>query len=167
MGSFGVVGRRVSWRGRRGAVVLALVAATLVSAGSIAVAQEADPPVVPGTPCTATATACVDLVGLRAWLFQDGQVLRGPVPISIGTGGEDRTPAGRFQVEWKNKDHISGESGAPMPYAVFFAPGGIAFHEGNLQTKSAGCVRLARDEAAAFFDYLQVGDEVQVQGDAA
>ncbi|MFB9383329.1 L,D-transpeptidase [Pseudonocardia petroleophila] len=146
--------------------MLALVAATLVSAGTIAVAQEAGPPVVPGTPCTATAAACVDLVGLQAWLFQDGQVLRGPVPISIGAGGEDRTPAGRFQVEWKNKDHISGESGAPMPYAVFFAPGGIAFHEGNLQTKSAGCVRLAHDEAAAFFDYLQVGDEVQVHDDA-
>ncbi|MBW0107672.1 L,D-transpeptidase [Pseudonocardia sp. KRD-182] len=161
------MGRRVPWRGRRSAVVLVLVAATLVSVGTMAAAQEAAPPVVPGTPCTATATACVDLVGLRAWLFRDGQVLRGPVPISIGAGGADSTPSGQFQVEWKNKNHISGESGAPMPYAVFFAPGGIAFHEGNLQTKSAGCVRLAREEAVAFFDYLQVGDEVQVHDDAA
>jgi lipoprotein-anchoring transpeptidase ErfK/SrfK len=68
-------------------------------------------------------------------------------------------------VEWKNRDHVSGESGAPMPYAVFFAPGGIAFHEGSLQTNSAGCVRLAHREAVAFFDYLQVGDEVQVHSD--
>ncbi|MBW0088831.1 L,D-transpeptidase [Pseudonocardia sp. KRD-188] len=161
------MGRRVPWRGRRSAVVLALVAATLVSVGTTAASQEAAPPVVPGTPCTATATACVDLVGLRAWLFQDGQVLRGPVPISIGAGGEARTPAGRFRVEWKNRDHVSGESGGPMPFAVFFAPGGIAFHEGNLQTKSAGCVRLSRDEASAFFDHLQVGDEVQVHDDPA
>lgn len=167
MGRYGVVGRRSSRRCGRGLVVLGTVAAALLSVGTRAIAQEPPPvsPVVPGTPCTATATACVDLVGLRAWLFQGGQVLRGPVPISIGAEGEDRTPPGRFRVEWKNKDHISGESGAPMPYAVFFAPGGIAFHEGSLQTRSAGCVRLAHDEAVAFFDYLQVGDEVQVHSD--
>lgn len=33
----------------------------------------------------------------------------------------------------------------PMPYSVFFAPGGIAFHEGSLTEDSHGCVRLAAD----------------------
>ncbi|WP_226369837.1 L,D-transpeptidase [Pseudonocardia oceani] len=148
-------------------VVLALATAAVMLVEGVAAAREPAAPVVPGTPCSATAVACVDLVGLRAWLFEEGQVLRGPVPISIGAGGEARTPAGRFRVEWKNRDHVSGESGGPMPFAVFFAPGGIAFHEGNLQTKSAGCVRLSREEASAFFDHLQVGDEVQVHDDPA
>ncbi|MDN5749577.1 MAG: L,D-transpeptidase [Pseudonocardia sp.] len=151
--------------------VVATLATGLISMGSLATAQEPAPPaaeaLVAGTPCTATAMACVDLVGLRAWLLQGGRVVRGPVPISIGGDGDASTPPGRFRVEWKNKDHVSGESGAPMPYAVFFAPGGIAFHEGNLQTTSAGCVRLAHDEAVAFFDYLRVGDEVQVHSDVA
>ncbi|WP_255425893.1 L,D-transpeptidase [Pseudonocardia petroleophila] len=75
-----------------------------------------------------------------------------------------RTPPGRFREEWKNRA-LGGESAAPMPFAVFFAPGGIAFHEGNLQTKSAGCVRLPHQEAVAFFDYLQVGDKVQMHSD--
>mgnify|MGYP005997713541 CR=1 FL=1 len=167
MGTHAVVGGRT--RARRWTVLLAAVTASLLSVETLAVAHEPAQPareaLVAGTPCTATAMACVDLVGLRAWLFQDGQVARGPVPISIGGDGDDSTPPGRFRVEWKNKDHVSGESGAPMPYAVFFAPGGIAFHEGNLQTNSAGCVRLAHDEAVTFFDYLRVGDEVQVHSD--
>ncbi|WP_226369830.1 L,D-transpeptidase [Pseudonocardia oceani] len=111
-----------------------------------------------------SARACADLIGLQAWLFQDGRILRGPVPISIGDEF-DPTPPGRYAVEWKAKDWVSREYGTPMPYSVFFAPGGIAFHEGSLQTSSAGCIRMERANAAAFFDHLQVGDEVQVHSD--
>lgn len=147
--------------------VIGGVMALMLSAGVVAaVAAPAPPaaPLVPGTPCTATARACVDLIALQAWLVQDGRILRGPVPVSIGDE-YDPTPPGRYQVEWKAKDWVSREYGSPMPYSVFFAPGGIAFHEGSLQTSSAGCVRLTRDNAIAFFDYLQVGDEVQVHSD--
>jgi lipoprotein-anchoring transpeptidase ErfK/SrfK len=49
-----------------------------------------------------------------------------------------------------------------MPYSVFFADGGVAFHQGRQDTPSAGCVKLTEDDAKAFFAYLQVGDEVQV-----
>lgn len=156
-------GTRQAWRiGVISGTVLAMLSAGVM----VAVAAPAPPavPLVPGTPCTATARACVDLVGLNAWLLQDGAILRGPVPVSIGDE-YDPTPPGRYQVEWKAKDWVSREYGSPMPYSVFFAPGGIAFHEGSLQTSSAGCVRLVRDEAIAFFDYLQVGDEVQVHSD--
>jgi hypothetical protein len=151
-------------RVRRVGLVSAVVA-VLLSAGSVALAAPPpSAPLVAGTPCTATARACADLVGLRAWLFEDGRILRGPVPISIGDE-LDPTPPGRYQVEWKAKDWVSREYGSPMPYSVFFAPGGIAFHEGSLRTNSAGCIRLVRDDAAAFFEYLQVGDEVQVHSD--
>jgi lipoprotein-anchoring transpeptidase ErfK/SrfK len=50
-----------------------------------------------------------------------------------------------------------------MPYSVFFAAGGIAFHEGRQDTNSAGCVKLVREDAREFFEYLQVGDQVQIR----
>jgi lipoprotein-anchoring transpeptidase ErfK/SrfK len=49
-----------------------------------------------------------------------------------------------------------------MPWAVFFADGGIAFHAGTPGTNTAGCVKLGDDDAQAFFEYLQVGDPVQI-----
>ena len=51
---------------------------------------------------------------------------------------------------------------SPMPHAVFFAAGGIAFHEGPLDVPSHGCVHLAAADAIAFFDALKPGNEVDV-----
>lgn len=142
------------------------VAAGLVGVGTLAAGQGqavAGPGPVEGTPCTAEARACVDLAGKKAWLIDDGRVVRGPVATSPGGPGHE-TPRGDFEVEWKNDKHRSKEfNDAPMPFAVFFAEGGIAFHEGNLQTPSAGCVRLAYEDARAFYEFLQVGHPVQVR----
>ncbi|MEQ3541700.1 L,D-transpeptidase [Pseudonocardia tropica] len=150
------------------ATVVALVLAGL-TAGTIGIASaaptEADrggPGRAEGTPCSAAARACVDLANSTAWLIRDGRIEAGPVPASFGKKGQ-RTPAGVFQVQWKNKDHRSAEfDNAPMPFAVFFAPGGVAFHEGNTETESAGCVRLSRANAERWFNSLQVGDRVEV-----
>ncbi|MDN5750723.1 MAG: L,D-transpeptidase [Pseudonocardia sp.] len=122
----------------------------------------AAPALVPGTPCTVTAKACADLAGLQAWLIEDGAIRRGPVPIMIGDE-IDPTPLGTFQVEWKAEAWTSREYLTQMPYSVFFAAGGIAFHEGNQTTNSAGCVKLVHADAVAWFEYLQVGDEVQIR----
>lgn len=154
---------------RRRAALAGSVVAMLLATASMALAgpipgPPVPAPLVPGTPCTATARACADLIGLQAWLFQDGRIVRGPVPISIGDE-LDPTPPGRYAVEWKAQNWVSREYGTPMPYSVFFAPGGIAFHEGRLDTSSYGCIRLERDNAIAFYDHLQVGDEVQVHSD--
>lgn len=120
------------------------------------------------TPCTKTARACVDLEKQQAWLLDpQGTVLRGPVPISSGGPGQE-TPTGTFKVQWKDKDHKSTESKdaqgnpAPMPYSVFFANGGVAFHGGSLTRASAGCVHLDDADAQAFYNALKLGDEVQV-----
>ncbi|HTF54320.1 MAG TPA: L,D-transpeptidase, partial [Pseudonocardia sp.] len=52
---------------------------------------------------------------------------------------------------------------SPMPYSVFFADGGIAFHGGDPDRSSAGCIHLdPTKDAQAWFDYLQIGDQVQV-----
>jgi hypothetical protein len=118
---------------------------------------------VPGTPCTTSARACVNLTDQRAWLIADGKVVRGPVRIH--SGGPDRaTPQGTFTVSWKDKDHVSKElAGMPMPDAVFFAAGGIAFHQGPLTSASAGCVHLSSADATAFYTALRRGDQVQVR----
>lgn len=116
---------------------------------------------VPGTPCTATAAACVDLTSQRAWLITGGAVTRGPVPMHSGGPGE-ATPQGTFTVSWKDPHHVSRELGIAMPDSVFFATGGIAFHEGPLTHSSAGCVHLRPADAAAFYAALHRGAQVQV-----
>lgn len=152
MGRFGTRG----WR--RAAVAVAVGAFAMLGVAGTAQADHGTE----GTPCSSSARACVHLESGQAWLIEDGDIARGPVPISSG-GPQRETPRGRFAVEWKNRDHKSAEfDGAPMPFAVFFAEGGIAFHEGNLHTRSAGCVRLEREDAEAFFDFLQIGDRVEV-----
>ncbi|NMH99386.1 L,D-transpeptidase [Pseudonocardia acidicola] len=117
---------------------------------------------VAGTPCTPTARACVDVVGRWAWLLDGDKIVRGPVRIQTGDR-EDPTPRGTFSVQWKAEQYTSREYLTPMPYSVFFAPGGIAFHQGRQDTPSAGCVKLVEQDAKAWFNYLQVGDEVQVK----
>lgn len=119
------------------------------------------PTLVPGTPCTATARACVDLLGRKAWLLDAGRVTRGPVTIMTGDR-DDPTPRGTFTVQWKAEEYTSREYLRQMPHAIFFADGGIAFHEGRQDTPSAGCVKLVKQDAVAWFAHLQIGDEVQI-----
>ncbi|MDT7741378.1 MAG: hypothetical protein QOE59_456 [Actinomycetota bacterium] len=126
------------------------------------------PPPAPATPapvkapCEAAAKACVSISQQKAWLTDGkGNVTRGPITVTTGGPGHE-TPQGVFHVMWKDQFHHSREyNQAPMPYSVFFAPGD-AFHGGSLQRASAGCVHLGDDDSKAFFNYLQVNDEVQV-----
>ncbi len=90
-----------------------------------------------------------------------GKVTLGPVRITHG-GTTNPTPTGTWPVAWKDQEHTSSIYGDPMPYSVFFAPGGIAFHEGKLDEDSHGCIRLEMSNAQAFFSALQVGALVQV-----
>ena len=112
--------------------------------------------------CRATARACVDLRHRLAWLQDDaGRVVFGPVHTGITMPGH-RTPRGQFRVAWKAPHWVSTEYGIPMPWSVFFAPGGIAFHAGPLTEPSHGCVHLTPSAAHHFFDALAVGDRVDV-----
>jgi hypothetical protein len=133
---------------------------------AVAAAQAA--PLVAGTPCTITARACVDLESERAWLFSDGAIVRGPVKIASGGNGKP-TPIGHsLRVYRKDAEHKSLESRlrngqpAPMPWSVFFADGGIAFHSGSPSRSSSGCIHLNDPDARAWFNYLAIGDQVQV-----
>jgi hypothetical protein len=50
-----------------------------------------------------------------------------------------------------------------MPYSVFYTSSGNALHGGgSMSTRTAGCIRLANEDASFFFRHLQPGDTVQV-----
>jgi hypothetical protein len=51
-----------------------------------------------------------------------------------------------------------------MPSAVFFTTGGIAFHSGNMSLPSGGCIKLGGGDAQAWFEALEVDDEIRVYG---
>jgi hypothetical protein len=125
-------------------------------------APEQGLPVPPLPACLPTARACVDLANEQAWLLDTGRVVRGPVDVIPGSP-DTPTPRGLFKVQWKAAEYTSREYLVQMPWSVFFAPGGIAFHEGSPDTYSAGCVKLSPEDAKAFFDFLQVGDQVQIR----
>lgn len=114
--------------------------------------------------CPAEAEVCVDLNGGRSWLQENGQVVYGAVPVSSGAVGRNtQTPRGTFYVNRKVKDEISYEfNNAPMPYAIYFTNNGHAFHQGNVATTSAGCIRLGHADAVHYFNNLQIGDMVYI-----
>ncbi len=131
-----------------------------------AAAAAASPVLSPGdrSSCPAAASACVDLSDHLTWLQSDGRLTYGPVRIEPGPPGTPHaTPRGTFHVQWKaGVNYISNEYHEPMPYAVFFAPGGVAFHGGSLTTPSHGCVHLDIGSARYYHDNLPVGAEVVV-----
>jgi lipoprotein-anchoring transpeptidase ErfK/SrfK len=114
--------------------------------------------------CPAAATACVDRARHTTWLQSGGKVSFGPVQMEPGPPGTPHaTPRGTFQVSWKaGPDYISTSYGDPMPWAVFFAPGGIAFHAGSLTRPSHGCVHLTVANARYYNAHLPIGAEVVV-----
>lgn len=114
--------------------------------------------------CPATATACVDLNGRLTWLQSGGDVTYGPVRMEPGAlGSPNATPRGTFRVRWKaGPRYVSRQYGDPMPWATFFAPGGVAFHGGSLARTSHGCVHLTPASARYFQAHLPVGAEVVV-----
>lgn len=115
----------------------------------------------PQPPCGAEVRACVSLSRNLAWLLKDGVVEYGPVPTTHGREGQE-TPVGTFKVAWKDADHHSSIYGDNMPNSVFFAAGGVAFHEGSLSEESHGCVHLSPEASKVFFDSLPVKSVVQV-----
>jgi hypothetical protein len=131
-----------------------------------AAAASASPAPSPGArrSCPAAAAACVDLSDHLTWLQSNGRITFGPVRMEPGPPGtQHATPRGTFHEMWKaGPNFISTEYHEPMPYAVFFAPGGIAFHGGSLTTHSHGCVHLDIGSARYYHDHLPIGAEVVV-----
>ena len=148
------------------------------SGGPAAIAWTASPAAAPRSPapsgdgitldpgirraCPPSASACADLADHVTWLQSQGRITYGPVRMEPGAA-TDPTPRGTFHVAWKAGAHyISTSFGVPIPYAVFFAQGGIAFHAGSLTSSSHGCIHLTLHNAHYYHDHLPVGAEVAV-----
>jgi hypothetical protein len=116
--------------------------------------------------CPAAASACVDLPAHLTWLQTDGRLTYGPVRMEPGSGApgtSHATPLGTWTVQWKaGPDFVSNIYDEAMPWATFFAPGGVAFHGGSLTSASHGCVHLSIANAKYFHDHLPIGAEVAV-----
>lgn len=114
--------------------------------------------------CPATAAACVDLTRHLTWLQTNGKTTFGPIQMEPGEpGGGHETPRGTFWVQWKaGPSLVSNIYHEPMPWATFFAAGGIAFHGGSLTQWSHGCVHLTVQHAHFYNEHLPIGAEVVV-----
>jgi lipoprotein-anchoring transpeptidase ErfK/SrfK len=138
------------------AVAHRAVTASIPPAPGIAVSPQAR------AQCPPAFTACADLTAHVSWLQSGGRITYGPVRMEPGAA-DDPTPRGLFHVAWKAGAHyISTSYGVPIPYAVFFAAGGIAFHAGSLQSSSHGCIHLTLAAARYYNEHLPVGAGVAV-----
>jgi hypothetical protein len=114
--------------------------------------------------CPPAAAACVDLSRHLTWLQSGGKVTLGPVRMEPGPpGSAHATPRGTFTVQWKGGPNVvSNIYNEPMPWAVQFTSGGVAFHAGSLTLPSHGCVHLTMANAHSYNEHLAIGDEVVV-----
>jgi len=133
----------------------------------------------------------VHLSEQRAYFYKGKRVV-GESTVSTGKPGFS-TPAGRYRVISKDRDHVSSEfgdyvddhgnvvksnidvrmdpqpsgthfDGARMPYCMHFN-GGYAMHEGYVPRFAAshGCIRLPKEMAEHFFDASPEGTPVIVK----
>jgi hypothetical protein len=103
----------------------------------------------------------VDLPAFAISISEYDAVVRTITNFSVGRTGH-RTPLiadGSLSLTKRNRNHRSSiypppHGGAPMPYALFFqqAPS-CAFHEGDPNVPSHGCIHLVRRDAAWLFDW--------------
>jgi peptidoglycan hydrolase-like protein with peptidoglycan-binding domain len=92
---------------------------------------------------------CYDRYRHQITLWRSGK-LRNSWLVRGGDRGYE-TRVGDFQVFLRDRDHVSGIYGTPMPYAQFFS-GGQAFHGSPFMTDpwqdhSHGCVNLYIEDA--------------------
>ncbi len=121
-------------------------------------------------PCEAAMRISIDLSRQRLTAMRDG----GETvvwKISSGRRGYE-TPTGRYSVMRMEADHYSDEyDQAPMPYAIFFSPRGLAIHgsfeRGLGSPRSHGCVRLAVNNAQKLFEWVEAhgGATIEITGE--
>jgi len=132
----------------------------------------------------------IDLSNQEAYFYKGGQLV-GMSPVSTGREGYN-TPAGRFSVIQKDKEHLStlyGDyvdasgnvieknigldenprpkgalfEGAPMPYYMRIH-NGVGMHAGYLPgvPDSHGCIRMPMEMAEIFYANAPLGTPVRV-----
>jgi lipoprotein-anchoring transpeptidase ErfK/SrfK len=109
------------------------------------------------SPARALVRVTIDLSQQRLTATRGGETVAWK--ISSGRPGYE-TPTGHYPVMRMEADHFSDEyDQAPMPYAIFFSPRGLAIHgtfeRGLGRPRSHGCVRLAVGNARTLFEWVE------------
>lgn len=121
-------------------------------------------------PAQASVRITIDLSTQRLTAVRGGETV--VWKISSGRRGYE-TPAGHYSVMRMEPDHHSDEyEQAPMPYAIFFSPRGLAIHgtfeRGLGSPRSHGCVRLSLGNAQKLYQWVeeQGGASIDIVGEA-
>jgi len=114
------------------------------------------------TPSSPERSISVSLPNHDITVQQDGAVVRAITEFSTGREGH-LTPLisnGRLSPDRRYRLHYSGAykdangNPAPMPFALFFDDSsGCAFHAGDPDLPSHGCIHLAMADAEWLFDW--------------
>lgn len=95
-------------------------------------------------------------------------VMRGgdEIGTAVITYGADShpTPAGRFPIRAKLRDHHSRTYDAPMPYTLWLTDDGVSVHGVSVRANAAthGCVGIPEAFARRLFEAAKVGDIVEI-----
>jgi lipoprotein-anchoring transpeptidase ErfK/SrfK len=112
------------------------------------------------TPITAGKNIVVDLPGHTITISDDGQVVKQIDDFSTGRQGHltpiiangQIDPKRRYKMHYSSAYTDSHGNPAAMPDALFFA-GGCAFHAGDPDLESHGCIHLAAADAAWLYTW--------------
>ena len=84
--------------------------------------------------------------------------------VVVYGGDNKRTPAGKFRILMKDRDHRSSLYDAAMPYTLQLTGDGVAIHGSTVRWGAAthGCIGLPLEFARRLFEQASVGDEVVI-----
>ena len=103
----------------------------------------------------------ISLSDQMAYLYR-GDTLMAATTISSGRESKP-TPVGIFSVLNKTPMYRSKKyDNAPMPFAQFFEPHGIALHAGAVTQQSHGCVHLPAAFAKKLYSITDIGTPVYI-----
>lgn len=102
----------------------------------------------------------VSLSDQMAYLYRGNTLV---AATTIATGRETKpTPDGIFTVFNKASMYHSKKYDAPMPYALFFDPAGLALHAGSVSSQSHGCIHLPAAFAKKLYSVTDIGTPVYI-----
>ena len=106
----------------------------------------------------------VDLRSQLISVFRAGHEI-GTAVIVYGADGLP-TPAGKFPILAKLRDHRSQTYDAPMPYTLRLTGDGVSIHGSSVRWGAAthGCIGVPLPFAERLFNAAHVGDQVVVVG---
>jgi len=103
----------------------------------------------------------ISLSDSMAYLYR-GDTLMAATTISSGRESKP-TPTGIFSILNKTPMYHSKKyDNAPMPWAEFFEPHGIALHAGSVAAESHGCVHLPSAFAKKLYSVTDIGTPVLI-----